>query len=59
VTDGFVDTTGTLVPNVRVFAYAFGEDPLIPFEIDDPGFNALDNVQRTASGQSDRFSDLR
>lgn len=42
VTDGFEDDTGALTPDVRVFAYEFGEDPLDPpYLLPDPGFHPL------------------
>lgn len=39
VTNGYDDATGTEAPNVRVYAWEFG-DPTDPFFISDPGFNA-------------------
>lgn len=39
-TAGFVDATSSILPNSRVFGYDFREDPLDPFFIQDPGFNA-------------------
>ncbi len=41
VTDGYEDATSTLLSNVRVFGYDFGEDATDPFNIQDPGFNAI------------------
>ena len=39
-TAGFVDSTSTVLPNLRVFGYDFGEDPGQPYFAQDPGFNA-------------------
>jgi hypothetical protein len=39
-TAGFVDSTSTLLPNLRVYGYDFGEDPGQPYFAQDPGFNA-------------------
>jgi hypothetical protein len=39
VTNAFTDDTEDFVPNVRVFDYGFGEDPLSPFFAQDPGFH--------------------
>jgi hypothetical protein len=41
VTDGYEDSTSTLTPNQRVFAYDFQEDALDPYFAGDPGFNAF------------------
>ena len=40
LTAGFVDSTSTVLPNLRVFGYDFGEDPGQPYFAQDPGFNA-------------------
>ena len=41
VTGGFDHTTGTVLdPSQRVFAAEFGEDPLFPYSIDEPGFTS-------------------
>ncbi len=40
LTAGFVDSTSTVLPDMRVFGYDFGEDPSDPFFTQDPGFNA-------------------
>jgi MYXO-CTERM domain-containing protein len=39
MTNAFTDDTQDFVPNVRVFDFAFGDDPLQPFFIQDPGFH--------------------
>jgi hypothetical protein len=40
LTAGFVDSTSTVLPNLRVFGYDFGEDPGQPYFAQDPGFNS-------------------
>ena len=39
-TSGYVDSTSTNLPGMRVFGYDFGEDPSQPYFAQDPGFNA-------------------
>lgn len=39
-TAGFVDSTSTVLPNMRVFGYDFGEYADQPYFAQDPGFNA-------------------
>jgi len=41
VTNAFADATGETIGNVRVFGFEFGEDPLDPFFLEDPGFHPL------------------
>lgn len=40
VTAGYVDATSSEFPDMRVFAYDFGEDQDQPYFTQDPGFNA-------------------
>jgi len=40
VTNGYDDSTGDNLLNLRVFGLDFGEDPFDPFFIGDPGFNS-------------------
>lgn len=40
VTNAHNDLTGEVTSDVRVFAYSFGEDPLDPFFLSDPGFGS-------------------
>lgn len=41
VTNAFADADGTTISNVRVFSFEFGEDPLDPYFLEDPGFHPL------------------
>lgn len=41
VTNAFQDALEFEVKNVRVFAFEFGEDPLEPYFLEDPGFHPL------------------
>lgn len=41
VTNAFQDALEIEVKNVRVFVFEFGEDPLDPYFIEDPGFHPL------------------
>lgn len=41
VTNAFQDALAIEVKNVRVFAFEFGEDPLDPYFLEDPGFHPL------------------
>jgi len=51
VTDGYEDATSTLIPNLRIFAYDFQEDPSDPYFAGDPGFNAFSGSGLTAGSQ--------
>lgn len=44
-TDGYDDSTSSLIPNLRVFGYDFGEDPIDPYFAEDPGFRSLPHAQ--------------
>ena len=41
VTNAYADADGTTIGNVRVFTFEFGEDPLDPYFLEDPGFHPL------------------
>jgi len=41
VTNAFADADSTSIDNVRVFTFEFGEDPLDPYFLEDPGFHPL------------------
>jgi hypothetical protein len=45
VTGGYDDAGSSFVPDVRVFGYDFGEDPLDPYFAEDPGFRSLAHAQ--------------
>jgi hypothetical protein len=50
VTNAFQDDTETEIKNVRVFAYAFGEEETQPYFLSDPGFHPLPDVSGFAGG---------
>jgi hypothetical protein len=51
VTDGWIDSSSTLIPGVRVFGYDFQEDPLDPYFASDPGFNTAGGSSLPAGSQ--------
>jgi hypothetical protein len=57
VTDGWVDATSELVPDLRVFGYDFQEDPLDPYFASDPGFNTA-GASALPAGSQLRFNIL-
>ncbi|MGC4004625.1 MAG: hypothetical protein QM811_16500 [Pirellulales bacterium] len=50
-TEGIIDATTTVVPDLRVFGFDFGEDPDQPYLIGDPGFNASSGSGLQAGSQ--------
>jgi hypothetical protein len=50
VTNAFHDDTETEIKNVRVFAYAFGEDETQPYFLSDPSFHPLPGISGFVGG---------